>query len=220
MRAAKANVLPGLVIQLTMLALALVYFHHPVAAVAFDHLADSKQRSGFRYALVAGMVAGAIIPELLRVFFFQSGRVHRENFANLIFTLPFWGTMCVIVDLFYQLQAWMFGSGMDFQTVAIKVLVDQLGYTAFFATPVTCILYDWRHGGYQARTLLRVFRLGYYRDAVLPTLIANWAVWVPLISIIYSLPPTLQIPFFSLALSLWVMLYTWMSERRNRTGSQ
>jgi hypothetical protein len=215
-RAAKANVLPALAIQFVMLAMLLAYLYHPPAAGVFNQLAELKQRTGYFYTSVSAMIAGAIIPELLRIFFFQKGRFQRRNLSNLAFTLPFWGSICITVDLFYQLQARMFGSGVDFQTVAIKVLVDQLGYTAFFATPMTCILYDWRHQGYRARTLLRVFRPDYYRDAVLPTLITNWAVWVPLISIIYCLPLSLQVPFFSLALSLWVLLYTWMSESRNR----
>jgi hypothetical protein len=49
---------------------------------------------------------------------------------------------------------------------------------------------------------------------VVPTLFANWGVWIPVVSILYSLPLPLQIPLFGLALSLWVMIYTWMSERR------
>lgn len=215
-RAAKANFLPALVIQSAMLALLLAYLYHPATAAALNQLAELKQRTGYLYTSVSAMIAGAIIPELLRILFFQKGRLQRSNLSNLAFTLPFWGSICITVDLFYQLQAWMFGTGVDFATVAIKVLVDQLGYTAFFATPATCILYDWKHSGYQPRTLLRVFKPSYYRDAVLPTLITNWAVWVPLITIIYCLPLTLQVPLFGLALSLWVLLYTWMSESRNQ----
>jgi hypothetical protein len=38
------------------------------------------------------------------------------------------------------------------------------------------------------------------------------------VAALYSLPSLLQIPLFSLALSLWVMLFTWMSEQR--TGAK
>jgi hypothetical protein len=123
--------------------------------------------------------------------------------------------MAISVDLFYQLQARLFGIDVNFQTVAIKVIVDQLGYTAIFATPMTCILYDWKSRGYQFNTLKRLFTRNYYRDVVFPVLITNWAVWVPLISVIYCLPLTLQVPLFGLALTLWVLLYTWISESRN-----
>lgn len=215
LRAARANFFPGLMVQGAMLALLLAYFHHQPTRVALDQLAAFKERTGYLYTSVSAVIAGAIIPEILRVLFFQRGRFGSKNLGNLAFTIPFWGLICITVDLFYQLQARMFGTGVDFGTVAIKVLVDQFGYTAFFATPMTCILYDWKQEGYLARTLLRVFRADYYRETILPVLITNWAVWIPLISIIYCLPLSLQIPLFGLALSLWVLLYTWISESRH-----
>lgn len=198
-----------------MLALLLAYFHHPGTRDAFLRLAEFKERAGYFYTVVAAMIGGAVIPEILRILFFQKGRIGWRNATNLFFTLPFWGIMAVTVDLFYQFQARIFGTDLDFGTVAIKVVVDQLGYTALFATPVTCILYDWKQEGYQPRVLLRVFRPDYYRQVVFPVLIMNWAVWVPLLSIIYCLPLTLQVPLFGLALSLWVLLYTWTSESRH-----
>jgi hypothetical protein len=48
-----------------------------------------------------------------------------------------------------------------------------------------------------------------------PTLFATWGVWIPVVTILYSLPSLLQIPLFGLALSMWVILYTWMSEQQN-----
>lgn len=198
-----------------MLALFVAYVYHPPTRDALERLAEFKQRTGYLYTAVSAMIAGAIIPELLRIVFFQKGRFLTRNAGNLAFTLPFWSVMALVVEQFYRLQAWMFGTGVDFQTVAIKVLVDQLGYTAFFATPVTCILYDWKQSGYRPSTLLRVFRLEYYRTTAFPVLITNWAVWIPLITILYCLPLSLQIPLFGLALSLWVLLYTWISESRN-----
>ena len=44
--------------------------------------------------------------------------------------------------------------------------------------------------------------------------------WISVVAVLYSLPSTLQIPVFSLALSLWVMLLTWMSERRNESPAE
>jgi len=38
-------------------------------------------------------------------------------------------------------------------------------------------------------------------------------VWIPLMAIIYSLPLALQFPLFSLALSFWVLLLTYMTNR-------
>ena len=49
---------------------------------------------------------------------------------------------------------------------------------------------------------------------IIPILFATWGVWIPLVTIIYSLPSVLQIPLFALALAMWVMLYIWISEQR------
>jgi hypothetical protein len=44
-------------------------------------------------------------------------------------------------------------------------------------------------------------------------LLATWAVWIPLMAIIYSLPLALQFSLFGLALSFWVLLLTYMTNR-------
>ncbi len=214
LRAARANVLPGLLVQAIMLAVLLGYYFYPPTRDALNRLADLKQRWGYGYSAIAAIVAGAFVPEVMRIMVFQKGRVRRANFHNLIFTVPFWCGMGLVVDLLYRCQAVWFGSEVTFPIVVRKVLVDQFLYNPIFAAPVTAILYDWKNRGYPARILGGFLTINYYRDTVLPTLFATWGVWIPIVSILYSLPQLLQVPLFALALSLWVILYTWMSEQR------
>lgn len=214
LRSARANFLPALVVQMAMVLLLVAYYQHPATREILDHLADFKERTGYFFVCGTAMIAAAIIPELLRILFFQKGKIERRNFRNLAFTLPFWAFMAITVDLFYKAQAMMFGHGTDLQTIATKVVVDQFAYAAFFASPFTCILYDWKHNGYRFRGMGRVLRLDYYRQVVFPVLFANWCVWIPMICVIYCLPLPLQFPLFSLALSMWVLIYTWMSENK------
>ena len=217
LRATRANLIPGLILQALMLALLLSYYFHPATTAWLDRLADVKLRWGFGYSALSAIIAGALVPELMRVLVFQKGRARRENFANLLFTIPFWCGMGMLVDVFYRTQALVFGAEPTFQVVVVKVLCDQLLYSPFVATPLTCWLYDWKLAGYRFDGARRWFSAAYARDVMLPVIFANWGVWIPVVAILYSLPGTLQIPLFGLALSLWVMLLTWMSERRNRT---
>ena len=53
----------------------------------------------------------------------------------------------------------------------------------------------------------------HYRDQIVPTLFATWAVWMPLMAIIYALPLALQFPLFSIALTFWVLILTYMTNR-------
>lgn len=219
LRAARANLVPGLAVQTIMVGTVLAYYFAPSSRELFDLLAEWKQRWGYAYSAASSVVAGAVVPEALRILAFQGGRPSRQNLRNLLFAAAFWGYNGMQVDLLYRLQAWWFGGGADFATVAKKVLVDQLLYCPLVAAPLTVIAYDWRAAGFRPAGLRGCFTASFYRRAVFPTLFANWGVWLPIVAALYSLPLLLQIPLFSLALSLWVILFTWMSEQRLREGS-
>ena len=104
------------------------------------------------------------------------------------------------------------GHGLE----ALGVLVDQLLYAPLIALPLTCWLYDWKNSGYRLAGVRRFLTAAYFRDVILPVIFANWGVWLPIVCILYSLPSLLQVPLFALALSLWVLIYTWISEQRTR----
>ena len=214
LRAAKANVLPALVLQAVMLGFLLAYYFYPPTTRWLDRLAEIKEAWGFAYSAVAALIAGAVIPELMRVFVMQKGRMRRTNFTALLFTAPFWCMMGLIVDAFYRGQAMVFGSEASIGVVAVKVFVDQAIYSPFVASPLTCWLYDWKNSGYRLSVTRHFFTVTYFREVIVPVIFANWGVWIPIVCILYSLPSLLQVPLFALALSLWVILYTWISEQR------
>ena len=214
LRAARANVVPALIVQGIMLALVLGYYFYPPTTRLLDQLAALKGAWGYGYSALAAVIAGGIVPEIMRVLVFQKGRVLRVNFSNLLFTIPFWGLTGMMVDLLYRCQEWWFGSEASLGVVAAKVLVDQFIYNPLIAATTGAWFYDWKISGYSFRNLGRFLTLRYYRAVIVPILFATWGVWIPLVAIIYSLPPLLQIPLFALALAMWVMLFTWISEQR------
>lgn len=213
-RAAKANLVPGLIVQGIMLSLLVAYYFYPPTTRWLNHLADLKERWGYGYSGFAAVIAGAFVPEIMRIIVFQKGRLRRSNFSNLLFTIPFWGITGMIVDLFYRSQASWFGTEATMGVVVTKVIVDQFVYNPIVAGPSGAWFYDWKNSGYSFDNVGRFFTWKYYRDVIIPILFATWGVWIPLVTIIYSLPSLLQIPLFALALSLWVILYTWISEAR------
>jgi hypothetical protein len=214
LRAARANIVPGLILQALMLAVLLAYYFHPAMRGQLNALAEIKAAWGYGYSALNAIAAGAVIPEILRVLVFQKGRLRKSNLSNLLFTVPFWCVMGLVVDFLYRCQAGWFGSEVTFSVVLKKVLVDQFLYNPLYAAPVTAWLYDWKNRGYRTEGVGGFFTIAYYRDVVVPTLFATWGVWIPVVAILYSLPTLLQIPLFGLALSLWVIIYTWMSEQR------
>ena len=211
--AAKANAVPALVIQAFMLALLIAYYVSPAIADQLNEFAEYKHAHGFVFVLLASITAGALIPELFLILFFQRGRPHRGNLRNLLFTIPVWGFDGSLVDLLYRSEAAWFGDVVTVPVVCAKICVDQFGYNPFFAAPFGVLTYEWKNSGISMRPVRDLFTWEHYRDKIIPTLVATWAVWIPLMAIIYSLPLALQFPLFGLALSFWVLLLTYMTNR-------
>jgi hypothetical protein len=211
--AARANAAAALVIQLVMLALLVAYYTSPAAASALARFAEFKRAHGVVFVLAASIAAGAVIPEIFLILFFQRGRPSRRNLRNLLFTVPVWGLDGSFVDVLYRSEAQWFGDVATLAAVATKICVDQFGYNPLFAAPFGVLTYEWKNSGISWRPVRDLFTWPHYRDKILPTLFATWAMWIPLMAIIYSLPLVLQFPLFALALSFWVLLLTYMTNR-------
>src|SRR2546430_12622008 len=86
--AARANAKPALIIQAIMLALAIAFYANSTVADGLRNLAEFKRAHGLMFVVCASVFAGAILPEIFLVLFFQRGRPHVGNLRNLAFTIP------------------------------------------------------------------------------------------------------------------------------------
>jgi hypothetical protein len=211
LRAARANLIPALFIQAVAVGLVLSYYLSEPARGWLAHLAELKREGGYLFSVAAGVVAGGLLPELLTVLVFQRGRVRSENLGGLVFGACFWGFMAAVVDTLYRVQALMFGSEVDFATVLKKTLVDQFVVTPFMTIPLTVAVFEWRQNGYSLARTRRAPGADFYRRKVLPSVVSGIGFWLPVVVLVYCLPPLLQFPLFTLALTLWVMIFTWIS---------
>jgi hypothetical protein len=211
--AARANALPGFVLQTLMLSILLAYYFSPKSASLLNQVAEYKRAHGLTFVIVASVCAGAFLPELFVVCFFQRGRLRAQNIRDLLFNAVFWAFDGVLVDLMYRTLAIWFGAKVNLPVVTAKICVDQFGYNPFFAAPYGIWGYAWKNSNYSFRALWPLLTWEYYRDHAIPVLIATWAVWIPLMAIIYSLPLALQFPLFAFALTFWVLLMTYMTNR-------
>lgn len=212
-QAVKANALPGFVLQALMLCLLLGYYFWPKLALLLNRLAELKLQAGPPFVIVASICAGSLLPELFLIVFFQRGRIRRQNVTDLLFTGPLWAVDGILVDLMYRgLAAWL-GNKATLPVVTAKICLDQFGYNPLFAARYGIWGYAWKNSGYSFAKLRSLLTWQYYRDHAIPVLIATWAVWIPLMAMIYSLPLPLQFPLFALALTFWVLLMTYMTNR-------
>ncbi len=214
LRAAKKNLLPGLLVQALMALFLFLYLSHEGTRQLLVRLASAKEEAGFAFAFVGYVLAAALLPELLKIAFFQKFRLQRANLRNFLIAAPFWGVIGMIVDLLYRAQDLWFGTNADFATILPKVLVDQFLYSPFIGTPLAIFYFAWADHG---------FRLSGIRS-VLPDLplrvfgiqCAAWMIWIPGVTLIYAMPSLLQIPIAILITSFWILIFTTVRERQAR----
>ncbi|MET0647823.1 MAG: hypothetical protein ABW208_14500 [Pyrinomonadaceae bacterium] len=211
LRAARENLVPALVIQTAVVAVVLAYYFWEPARAWLARMAELKREGGYLFSFVSGGLAGGLLPELLKVALFPKHRVLRENLGNLAFGACFWGLMGMMVDALYRAQALMFGTGVDFATVLKKTVVDQFLFTPFVSIPLTVVVLEWRQARYNWDAVSSALGSGFFSRKVLPAVVSGIGFWLPVVILVYSLPPLLQFPLFTLALTLWVMIITWLS---------
>ena len=151
-----------------MLALLAGYYFSPMIARLLDQLADYKLRHGLLFVLIAAVVAGAILPELFLILFFQGRRFSRRNLRNLCFTIPVWAIDGSLVDLLYRTEAAWFGNVVTVPVVLAKICVDQFGYNPLFAAPFGVLTYEWKNTGFSLYSLGRGFTWEHYRERSCP----------------------------------------------------
>ena len=210
----RQNRVPGLALNAVVILLVLSYFRVPAVAGMWEALGAFKLRWSFAFSLVTTVFAAALLPSLLQWMMGtlpEGGRWRRMGLLSL-----FWGYRGMEIDLFYQLQGWLFGTGHDARTLLSKVAVDQFIMSPLWFVPTVLIALRWVDlGGSWARTRASLDRVFWTRTC--PTaLVTNWLVWIPTLSLVYSLPSALQFPLFSVVMCFYILIVTLLA-RPDRT---
>jgi hypothetical protein len=212
LRGARANILPGFVLQIVALVVVLAYYYHAPTRAAFERLTAFRAHTGFAFGMVSTALFGGLLP-FLYVRFNSAPRREYGWRQGLLLT-AFWGYKGLEVEAWYRLLARVVGEGHDATTVVIKSVLDQAVYCPVLAVPLTVLVYKWGAEGFNFRAVAADFRApGWYARSALPTLIANAGVWVPAVAIIYSLPTPLQLPLQNLVLVFFTLLLAHLNAR-------
>jgi len=212
--ALRANLIPGLFLQLLMAFMAATYFLSPDARATFEKLTLLRSHWGLLFSFIGTSAASAVLPEFLQLLLRRKLGTNSSTLGQrLLFAVPFWGLIGMQVDLFYRLQYALFGPSDTALVIIKKVLVDAFLYCPLLAMPQAVCILLWRDHGFTLRGFRGHHPVPFYALRIFPVLMANWMVWIPLVTIIYSLPAALGVPFFIVAQSFWVMVFTTLSEK-------
>lgn len=210
LRGMRTNLVPGILLQLAALTLALSYAYASDLRPWFDAVGAAKQRYGFLFSATSTALFGGLIPWATLLF---SGRIEpRKRVTALAFYLGFWLWKGVEVDAFYRAQAVVFGDAASLAVVTKKICVDQFVYNPLWAAPTQVWFFLWKDSDFSLAILGARLKEQSFLRRIMVLLVSSWVVWIPTVAIVYALPNALQLPLFNLAICFWCLLLTSISQ--------
>lgn len=210
----RRNRVPCLALNSVAVALVVSYYQVPALAGFWEWMGLLKTRWSFAFSCLSTIFAAALLPSFVQ---WLQGVLPVENrWRRLLLLMLFWGYRGMEIDLFYRMQGWIFGNGTDALTMTKKVILDQFVASPLWFVPSYLIVLRWAElGGSWSRTRQTLNREFWTRTC--PTvLITNWLVWIPALALVYSLPPALQFPLFSVVMCCFILIVTVLAGRPNQ----
>lgn len=221
---ARENALPGLILWIVAMAIVAGYYFFAPVRNAFDALGRIKASGGFVYSAISTGIFGGLIPFLWRRVLTARDPGERNEgrhdpdvlpaWMPCLFLSLFWAYKGIEVDFFYRSQSLIFGTGATVSVIVPKVLVDQFVYNPLWAGWTQILAYWWMENRFRPSALADRALWGTMGPRVLTILISTWAVWIPMVSIIYAMPANLQIPLFNIALCFWSLMLASLTKEK------
>lgn len=207
----RQNKIPCLVLNAVVVLLVGSYYWVPDVAEVWNQVGEFKLKWSFAFSSASTVFAAVLLPTLVQG---MMGTLPAEGRGMRVLLLSlFWGYRGMEIDLFYRFQGWLFGTGNEARTLAIKVAVDQFVMSPIWFVPTVLIAMRWSDaGGSWSRTRASLDRDFWLR--VCPTvMVTNWLVWIPTLALVYSLPSALQFPLFSVVMCFFILIMTLLARK-------
>ncbi len=199
-------------LNLVVACLLLTYSGFPAVRELWEQVGALKVRMSYGFSFLATVIAAALVPALVE---WGSGKPvgGLDRWRRLFWSVIFWGYRGMEIDLFYRIQARVFGQGTDWRTLLAKLAVDQFLYSTLWAVPTYLVFLRWVDAGGRGPKLRESLDRRFWCHTYPTVLITNWMVWIPAVALVYSLPSPLQFPIFAVIMSFFVLLITMLARR-------
>ena len=221
--AVRDNVVPMVVLWCAALLTVIAYYHVPTVANLLEPLGRWQTEVGKAAAFLNRFLFCGVVPA---VFLLTVKSIRPRLPLATAFAQGVWGGVSGIVyDYFYRWQCVWFGSGIDFQTLLKKLVVDQFTITVFVIAPLNVLVFFWISRGFSFVRFKAEFPRPFLLRALLPNLVTNWCVWIPVVLAIYAFPLALQVQVSGFACAFWALTCLQIGRRSSsgrivsRTGS-
>ena len=189
--AIRANAVPMVALWLLVAAVVAAYGRVPAVAAALDALAAWQTASGWRAAFLNRFVLCGLLPGVF-VLSLKALRPPRP-LAVVLAQATFAGACGVVSGWMFELHACWFGAGTDAGTLLVKTAMYQFVWVVAFFMPVGAVVYFWIGRDFSFRRTRAEWPRHFVRELLVPNLLANWAVWVPLSFLVHLFPTPLQV---------------------------
>ena len=217
-RAARANLIPGLVLQTAAAGFVAAYYFSPAFHAGLQHLVDWQNRFGIVFTILTRVVFNGVVPAAFCAV--TPGLRVRRPWAALLFGMAWWGFMGANTHLFYALQARLWGADASLATVLLKTATDMLIYSPFYASPIVAVAHLWQDQNYSFHATKLQLGPGWYRRIVLPNQVPGWTFWAPCLLVLYALPTALQMPMSALLGCFWSLMCLQIALRTPAQGKE
>lgn len=199
-RSARANRLPMAVLWATAIASVALYYLVPGCAGAMKSFGDSQIEYGKLASILNRVVTGGVIPGL---FMLSIPSIRPRNVWCVFVAQCAWSAlMSIPQDVWFSFETRWFGADATLGTALLKMLVDQLGYSVFFVSPLNAVFYACLGAGFSFKDVTPAsLKLSYFSN-----LIMNWIVWIPVVTVVYAFPPELQMTVSGFIGAFWSLL--------------
>ncbi len=203
--------------MLNVLVAALVtsYYYVPAVANVWESIGEFKLHWSYAFSLASTIFAAVVMPFGVQAV--MGTLPDHRRLQRLVLLMLFWGYRGMEIDLFYHFQSWLFGSGHDAVTLIKKVAFDQFIMSPLWFVPTYLIALRWIDQGGSWSQLRASLNRDFWTRTLPTVLITNWLVWIPALALVYSLPPALQFPLFSIVMCFFILIVTVMAKEPSPT---
>ena len=209
--AIKENRLPMVVLWALAAVLVGAYYLIDPFREMLEPVAEWHGAWGWRSAFVSQAIFCGILPGV----FLLAIRSIRPRYPFLtILAQSLWcGCFGIFNNEVFHLMAQAFGDDAHVSTVLVKAAIDQFVWTVLVIAPANAMFFFWVGRDFSLARVKREWSSPFFRRMVLPNLIPNWIVWIPVSLAIFSFPFPLQIHVNGIVCTFWTLMCIQIGKR-------
>ena len=200
----KDNRIPLFFLWALAFSLVLSYYKLPVAKKLLQPIFNLQFHGGWKAAVANRVVFCGLLPGIFLATV-RSIRP-RRTVATILANCMWMGLWGVLSNMFFTMQASIFGNNIDFTTILCKILVDKCIWSALLCVPLNSLFFFWEGCDLSLTRCKSQWPGNYIRNIYLPLLVTDFMVWIPVQCAVYMFPLPLQIQLVGFAGAFWTLV--------------